>query len=106
MRSALAFQQATIVEKQQLVFEKDVLEGLHQTPKRLYSKYFYDAKGALEAARKDNSRLQSEVAALRSALRRGTPIEETPLTPTEPANEDAPARKVKNAAGAEPADKA
>lgn len=45
MRSALAFQQATIVEKQQLVFEKDVLEGLRQTPKRLYSKYFYDAKG-------------------------------------------------------------
>ena len=45
MKSALAFQQATIVEKQQLVFEKDVLEGLQQTPKRLYSKYFYDANG-------------------------------------------------------------
>ena len=28
-------------------------------------------EGALEAARKDNSRLQSEVAALRSTLRRG-----------------------------------
>jgi crescentin len=40
-------------------------------------------EGALEAARKDNSRLQSEVAALRAALRRGTPLdapaaEETP----------------------------
>jgi crescentin len=40
-------------------------------------------EGALEAARKDNSRLQSEVAALRAALRRGAPLdapvaEETP----------------------------
>ena len=32
-------------------------------------------EGALEAARKDNSRLQSEVAALRAALRRGAPLE-------------------------------
>jgi crescentin len=31
-------------------------------------------EGALEAARKDNSRLQSEVAALRSTLRRGAPL--------------------------------
>jgi hypothetical protein len=47
-------------------------------------------EGALEAARKDNSRLQSEIAALRSALRRGAPVEETPIAPTVPANEDAP----------------
>ena len=32
-------------------------------------------EGALEAARKDNSRLQSEVAALRAALRRGAPLD-------------------------------
>ena len=32
-------------------------------------------EGALEAARKDNSRLQSEVAALRSTLRRGLPFD-------------------------------
>src|SRR4029077_18938764 len=31
-------------------------------------------EGALEAARKDNSRLQSEVGALRSTLRRGAPL--------------------------------
>jgi crescentin len=35
-------------------------------------------EGALEAARKDNSRLQSEVAALRAALRRGVPLDATP----------------------------
>ena len=62
-------------------------------------------EGALEAARKDNSRLQSEVGALRGALRRGTPIEDAPITPTEPANEDAPAQPRKAAAGAEPGDK-
>ncbi len=33
-------------------------------------------EGALEAARKDNSRLQSEVGALRSTLRRGAPLED------------------------------
>jgi crescentin len=48
-------------------------------------------EGALEAARKDNTRLQSEVAALRAALRRGTPIEEAPIDPPAAANEDAPA---------------
>ncbi len=36
-------------------------------------------EGALEAARKDNSRLQSEVAALRSTLRRGAPLVEETL---------------------------
>lgn len=41
-------------------------------------------EGALEAARKDNSRLQSEVGTLRSALRRGVPIEE-PVAQAEPA---------------------
>jgi hypothetical protein len=40
-------------------------------------------EGALEAARKDNSRLQSEVAALRSTLRRGAPLDEAPVAPTE-----------------------
>jgi chromosome segregation ATPase len=50
-------------------------------------------EGALEAARKDNARLQSEVGALRSALRRGVPIDE-PLTPAEPANEDAQPRSL------------
>jgi hypothetical protein len=44
-------------------------------------------EGALEAARKDNSRLQSEVATLRSALRRGVAIEET-IAPAEPANDE------------------
>ena len=40
-------------------------------------------EGALEAARKDNSRLQSEVGALRSTLRRGTPlVDETPAVAT------------------------
>jgi crescentin len=40
-------------------------------------------EGALEAARKDNSRLQGEVAALRSTLRRGVPFEEMPVPPAE-----------------------
>ena len=38
-------------------------------------------EGALEAARKDNSRLQSEVAALRSTLRRGLPLERATVAP-------------------------
>jgi crescentin len=46
-------------------------------------------EGALEAARKDNSRLQSEVAALRSALRRGLPLDEPLAPPTEVANDEA-----------------
>jgi len=50
-------------------------------------------EGALEAARKDNSRLQSEVAALRSTLRRGLPFDEG-MAPSEPANDEAaPKRK-------------
>jgi crescentin len=40
-------------------------------------------EGALEAARKDNSRLQSEVASLRSTLRRGLPFNEPPEAPPE-----------------------
>ena len=47
-------------------------------------------EGALEAARKDNSRLQGEVGALRSTLRRGVPLEESPIPPTEAANDEAP----------------
>ena len=35
-------------------------------------------EGALEAARKDNTRLQHEVASLRSTLRRGVPFSEPP----------------------------
>src|SRR5689334_18373319 len=49
-------------------------------------------EGALEAARKDNSRLQSEVAALRSTLRRGAPLDETPVLPSEAANDESPVR--------------
>jgi crescentin len=45
-------------------------------------------EGALEAARKDNSRLQGEVAALRSTLRRGAPLDEPPVTPIEAANDE------------------
>jgi hypothetical protein len=37
-------------------------------------------EGALEATRKDNSRLQSEVSSLRAALRRG-PVADEPTTP-------------------------
>jgi crescentin len=47
-------------------------------------------EGALEAARKDNSRLQGEVGALRSTLRRGVPLDELPVPPTEAANDEAP----------------
>jgi crescentin len=49
-------------------------------------------EGALEAARKDNSRVQSEVAALRSTLRRGAPLDDGPLPPVEAANDEAPTR--------------
>jgi len=59
-------------------------------------------EGALEAARKDNSRLQSEVAALRATLRRGVPLDETPVAPSEAANDEAPA-KVKKGKNAETA---
>ena len=57
------------------------------------------AEGALEGARKDNSRLQSEVAALRSTLRRGVPLDDAPVAPIEPANDEASAKgkKGKNA---------
>ncbi|HET7912926.1 MAG TPA: hypothetical protein VFL49_12910, partial [Pseudolabrys sp.] len=47
-------------------------------------------EGALEAARKDNSRLQSEVAALRSTLRRGAPLDDGPVPPVEAANDETP----------------
>jgi len=60
-------------------------------------------EGALEAARKDNSRLQSEVGALRSTLRRGAPFDEAAMTPSEPANDEAAQRprKGKNAEASE-----
>ncbi len=46
-------------------------------------------EGALEAARKDNARLQSEMSALRAAVRRGpVPEAEDALAPSMPANED------------------
>src|SRR5215831_4410298 len=56
-------------------------------------------EGALEAARKDNFRLQSEVAALRSTLRRGATLDETLVPPAEAANDEAPpkGRKSKSA---------
>jgi crescentin len=49
-------------------------------------------EGALEAARKDNSRLQSEVGALRSTLRRGVPLDEAPAAPAETAQDEAPVK--------------
>jgi len=57
-------------------------------------------EGALEAARKDISRLRSEVAALRSTLRRGAPLDDSPVPPAEPANDEAPS-KGKRGKGAE-----
>ncbi len=46
-------------------------------------------EGALEAARKDNARLQNEMSALRAAFRRGAALEsEDTLAPSMPANED------------------
>jgi crescentin len=53
-------------------------------------------EGALEAARKDNTRLQSEVASLRSTLRRGVPLDDAPVAPDLPANDEGSA-KGKNA---------
>ena len=52
-------------------------------------------EGALEAARKDNSRLQSEVAALRSTLRRGAPLEDAPVPPVEADNDESPVKAKK-----------
>ncbi len=52
-------------------------------------------EGALEAARKDTSRLQSEVAALRSTLRRGATLDEAPVAPSEAANDETPAKSKK-----------
>ena len=48
--------------------------------------------GARWRLRKDNSRLQSEVAALRSTLRRGAPLDDAPVLPSEVANGEAPAK--------------
>jgi len=45
-------------------------------------------EGALEATRKDNARLQSEVASLRSILRRGMALDDAPVAPDEPANDE------------------
>jgi crescentin len=58
-------------------------------------------EGALEAARKDNSRLQGEVAALRSTLRRGAPLDDAPALPAEAANDETPSKgkRVKGAEG-------
>ena len=44
---------------------------------------------ALEATHKDNARLQSEVASQRSILRRGVALDEPPVAPDEPANDEA-----------------
>ena len=49
-------------------------------------------EGALEAARKDNTRLQDEVASLRSTLRRGAPLDDAPVAPGLPANDEASAK--------------
>lgn len=45
-------------------------------------------EGALEATRKDNARLQSEVASLRSILRRGMALDDAPVAPDEAANDE------------------
>jgi crescentin len=37
--------------------------------------------GALEGARKNNARLQSEVTALRASLRRDAPLDDAPMVP-------------------------
>ena len=58
-------------------------------------------EGALEAARKDNSRLQSEAASLRSTLRRGLSFDEAPMAPNEPANDEAAPAPRKDAAQGE-----
>ncbi len=58
-------------------------------------------EGALEAARKDNSKLQHEVAGLRSTLRRGGAVEEASPAPTE--DETAEAKPKRAKAGGEPA---
>jgi crescentin len=58
-------------------------------------------EGALEAARKDNSRLQHEVAALRSTLRRGTPLEDLAASEEEESAETT--ARSKRGKGAEPA---
>jgi hypothetical protein len=55
-------------------------------------------EGALEAARKDNSRLQSEVAALRSTLRRGAPLAAAPVP--EESEAEPRARKIEPAQAA------
>src|SRR5471032_1259294 len=60
------------------------------------------AEGALEGARKDNTRLQDEVASLRSTLRRGVPLDEAPVAPADAANDETPA-KGKKTKGAETA---
>ncbi len=54
-------------------------------------------EGALEAARRDNDRLQSEVTGLRSSLRRG-PVIDGQMTPGEPANDQALRDAAKEAA--------
>jgi crescentin len=59
-------------------------------------------EGALEAARKDNSRLQHEVAGLRSTLRRGVPLEEAAAAP-EDIESAAGTAKPKKGKGAEAA---
>ncbi len=59
-------------------------------------------EGALEATRKDNSRLQSEVASLRSVLRRGMSLDDAPVAPDEPAHDEASV-KAKPGRNAEPA---
>jgi len=63
-------------------------------------------EGALEAARKDNSRLQSEAAALRSTLRRRMPLDDSPIPPAEAANDEAPPRRGKNSQLSEASGKA
>jgi hypothetical protein len=41
-------------------------------------------EGALEAARKDNARLQNELSVLRASVRRGVAFDEATMAPSEP----------------------
>jgi hypothetical protein len=46
-------------------------------------------EGALDATRKDNGRLHREVATLRSILRLGMALDDAPVAPDEPADDEA-----------------
>lgn len=77
MREVMALRKATLAYGEADVGNERVIEdlGSHLQRERMERAV---VEGALEAARKDNSRLQSEVVALRSTLRRSL-VEEPPV---------------------------